>query len=186
VEFDDAFGWLITWTTYGTWLPGDPRGHASPTLQADGSYSPRRNARGVEPAAGDAQTRQKARALQRFETVRLDLDDAFEAAEPIVVAAVSRNWTITRGTVMANHVHVVVRGASGNASAISRALKVVSQAAMSRRRGTRQRWWTTGGSQRSLRGTESIAAAIAYVKNQDWQLAEIVDNRYRRIERPST
>ena len=64
-----------------------------------------------------------------------------------------------------------------------RALKGVSQAAMSRRRGTRQRWWTTGGSQRSLRGAEAIAAAVEYVKNQDWPLAEIVDNRYQRVER---
>ena len=53
MEFDDSFAWLITWTTYGTWLPGDPRGNISPILLADGTYEKRKNTPGVEWAAGD-------------------------------------------------------------------------------------------------------------------------------------
>ena len=56
MEFDDAFAWLITWTTYGTWLPGDSRGHVSPVLKPNASYLKRNNTPGVEWAAGDERT----------------------------------------------------------------------------------------------------------------------------------
>lgn len=35
---DDAHAYFITWTTYGTWLPGDPRGHVSNVVGSDERY----------------------------------------------------------------------------------------------------------------------------------------------------
>ena len=29
--------WLLTWTTYGTWLPGDPRGSVTSVREGPGS-----------------------------------------------------------------------------------------------------------------------------------------------------
>lgn len=184
MEFDDSFAWLITWTTYGTWLPGDPRGNVSPVLQADGTYAKRVNTPGIEWVAGDERTRNRARALQQFDTVYLSGDDAYAAAESIAKAAATRGWRIVRGAVMANHVHVVLRDGGADGSAISRVLKGVSQAGLSERLGSSRRWWTHGGSERGLRGAEAIARGVEYVANQEWILAEIIDNEVRRVDRP--
>ena len=183
MEFDDSFAWLITWTTYGTWLPGDPRGNVSPVLLADRRYEKRKNMPGIEWAAGDERTRNRAKALQQFETAFLSADDAYAVAESIAEAAAKRNWLIVRGAVMAAHVHVVVRDGGADSSAISRVLKGVSQARLSERLGSSRRWWTHGGSERGLRGAEAITAALEYVANQERILAEIIDNQFRQIAR---
>jgi hypothetical protein len=44
-EFD--FALHITWTTYGTWLPGDERGYVANTLQDNELYLPRENVVGT-------------------------------------------------------------------------------------------------------------------------------------------
>jgi hypothetical protein len=182
MEFDDSFAWLITWTTYGTWLPGDPRGNVSPVLRADGTYAKRKNTPGVEWAAGDERTRKRARALQQFDSIRLDQDEAYAAAESIADAATSRTWLVLRGAVMATHAHVVLQGGGADGSAIRRILKGVSSAALSEHRGASLRWWTHGGSERGLRGAEAIAAGIKYVAEQEHILAQIIDNQCRRVE----
>jgi REP element-mobilizing transposase RayT len=185
MEFDDAFAWLVTWTTYGTWLPGDPRGNVSPVLQADGTYEKRINTPGAEWAAGNERTRKRAGALQRCETVCLDGEEAYAAAESIADAAASRKWLVPRAAVMATHVHVVLQDAGGDSSAASRVLKGVSQAALSEHCGATRRWWTRGGSERGLRGAEAIAAAIQYVAEQEGMLAEIIDNIPSRRVNPA-
>ena len=38
---------FMTWTTYGTWLPGDPGGYVSNTLKPDGHYERRQNLPGT-------------------------------------------------------------------------------------------------------------------------------------------
>lgn len=173
VEVDDCFAFLITWTTYGTWLPGDARGHVSRRQKADGTYVPRKNAFGTEYDQGDETTRVRAEALQRFDAVRLNREQAFAAASGIAKAAMSRGWRIHRATVMANHVHVVVADCPADGPLVRRILKGVSQAAMSSRR----KWWTRGGSDRRLQGEQAIAAAINYVANQAGILAEIIDSK---------
>jgi len=182
MEFDDAFAWLITWTAYGTWLPGDPRGNVSPILLPDGRYEKRINTPGIEWARGDERTRERARALQQFATVHLSRDDALATAEAIAEAAATRNWNILRGAVMATHVHVVLRDAGADSSAVSRILKGVSQARLSERTGSSRRWWTHGGSERGLRGAKAVADGVEYVANQECILAEIMENRSRRID----
>jgi len=176
MEFDDAFAWLITWTTYGSWLPGDARGHVSPVLQRDGRYEKRINTPGVEWAGGDERTRKRARGLQIYETVRLDGEEAYVVAQSIAEAAMSRAWRVRRGAVMATHVHVVLEGAGGDGSAASRVVKGVSQAALSERWGASRRCWTRGGSERGLKGAAAVAAGIEYVADQEYVLAEIIDN----------
>ena len=40
--------WLLTWTTYGTWLPGDDRGFVSPVRKSSLDNWQRQNERGTE------------------------------------------------------------------------------------------------------------------------------------------
>jgi len=54
---DEPFALLITWTCYGTWLPGDRRGYGSNTRRKDGKYDPKQNIPGTSITADHALTR---------------------------------------------------------------------------------------------------------------------------------
>jgi REP element-mobilizing transposase RayT len=176
---DEPFALLITWTCYGTWLPGDPRGHVSNVLLSEGGFQPKRNVPDTPVAAGHDHTRRRARALQRGETVRLTVDQAVVAASALVTAARERTWRIVRGAVMANHIHVVVMNCPDDGPAVRRVLKGVSQAALSRADGAARRWSTQGGSDRYKHGAAAVEAAVAYVASQKYILVEIVDMELR-------
>jgi REP element-mobilizing transposase RayT len=176
---DDPFALLITWTCYGTWLPGDERGHVSNVLQPEGGFLSKQNVPGTPIAPGDAFTRAQARSLQKGETVWLTPEQARTTATALVSAARERGWRILRAAVMANHVHVVVCDCPDDGPVVRRVLKGVSQADLSRAQGRPQRWWTQGGSDRYKHGQAAITAAVAYVANQQGKLAEIVDMEVR-------
>lgn len=44
---DRPFAIHVTWTTYGTWLPGDARGYVSPTRQHEADTLPKQNLYGT-------------------------------------------------------------------------------------------------------------------------------------------
>ena len=167
------FALHITWTCYGTWLPGDERGHVSNILLPEGGYLPKQNVAGAPIAAGDAYTKQRAQSLQKGPTVLLTADEALVAARALVKATQARSWVIVRGAVMANHVHVLVTNCPDDGPAVRRILKGVSQAALCETTGRSQRWWTAGGSDRYKHGRAAIEAAIRYIADQDYKLAEI-------------
>ncbi len=53
--------WLLTWTTYGTWLPGDVRGFVSCVLDGPGPEI-RHNIPGTPYDVDDARVRERAKA----------------------------------------------------------------------------------------------------------------------------
>ena len=89
--------YFITWTTYGTWLPGDARawkkwraGHQPP--------QPRLEAW--------CQTLMKERALTLSPAQRLRIEDVCRQHADI------RNWQMHAMSVRSNHVHLVVSAAA--------------------------------------------------------------------------
>ena len=78
---DAPFAILVTWTCYGTWLPGDERGHVSNLLDQEGDYEAKQNAYGASIAAGDDRLHNRARALQKDATVWLSASQANCAAQ---------------------------------------------------------------------------------------------------------
>jgi len=174
---DDAHAYFLTWTTYGTWLPGDPRGHVSNVVGADGRYHRKSNQFGAEHSAGDEATLNRARAQQKWETVWLNAGHAKFCAAAMISAANERNWRILRSAVMCNHVHVVVAGSTESGPATERVLKGVSQARLSDAMGKNQRWWTRRGSDRSLSGSQAVLAAMKYVENQAGILIRVANNQ---------
>ena len=169
----DCFAWHITWTCYGTWLPGDPRGHVSNILLPAGGFERKRNTPGRPVMPGDAYTQDRARALQKYETVWLTQEQALIAAHALIDAARARGWRILRAAIMANHVHVVITDCPADGPAVRRVLKGNSDAKL--RANESRRWWTAGGSDRSKRDAPAIEAAVNYVANQKGKLAEIID-----------
>jgi REP element-mobilizing transposase RayT len=113
--------------------------------------------------------------LMNERPARLSAAEALCVAEALVEAARKRNWRILRAAVMANHVHVVICDCPDDGSKVRRILKGTSQAKLSDKAGDNQSWWTRGGSDRYLHGDDAILAAMKYVADQKFKLAEIID-----------
>jgi REP element-mobilizing transposase RayT len=176
---DRPFAVHVTWTTYGSWLPGDPRGHVSNTRLPRGGFVRKQNIIGTPSSPADEFTHERARELQSHPTVFLTRDQAAVVARALVAAAATetRNWRIPRAAVMDNHVHVVVTDCPDDGPAVRRVLKGVTQAALSRHNGSPRRWWTENGSNRYKHSHEEIETAISYDASQPGMLAGVDDMR---------
>ena len=172
---DRPFALLITWTCYGTWLPGYARGYVSNTLPESGGWSPRENMPGTPYTADDAHTNRRARTLQKWPTVWLTAEQSLCVAETLVRTAEKRHWRIVRAAVMANHVHVLLMDGPDDGPAVRRILKGNTQAALTDQAGHPHRWWTEDGSDRYKHDWPAIEAADVYVQDQLGKLAEVVD-----------
>ena len=91
---NQPFALHITWTCYGTWLPGDPRGHVSDTLLPGGGFRTKENVPGTPYSPGDEFTHRRARILQQGETVYLTAEQAQVVATSLCRAAQTRGWRI--------------------------------------------------------------------------------------------
>jgi REP element-mobilizing transposase RayT len=170
---DCPFAIHVTWTTYGTWLPGDARGYVSPTRQHEADTVPKQNLYGTPYAKNDSYTRQIAYAEQKFPTVYLNEKQALVVAQQLVDATESRHWLISQAAIMKNHTHVMMMQCPEDGSAVRRILKGTTQAALSKQAGTPNRWWTQGGSNRYKYDQLAIDNANRYIKNQDGILVGI-------------
>ncbi len=99
---DEPIGYLITFRSYGTWLPGDGRGWT-----AWGSAFP-------QPAhAGHPGLEADQRARMRGEPVVLGSEERACVAESIRETCAALGWRLHALNVRTNHVHGVVSGAAG-------------------------------------------------------------------------
>ncbi|HEV8062307.1 MAG TPA: transposase [Gemmataceae bacterium] len=178
----EAFALHITWTCYGTWLPGDPRGYVSNTLLPRRGFSGKENVPGTAYTANDLKTFGHARSIQKSPTRLLTLEQACIAAQALMEAAQKRQWHILRGALMANHVHIVVTNCPADGPNVRRILKGVSDAKLRIRFPDQARWWTTGGSDRYKNDQRAIDAAVEYVANQEHILVAIEDMRIVVLE----
>jgi len=174
---DQPFALLITWTCYGTWLPGDKRGHVSNVLRPTERYEKAVDTPGTPFAPGDSRTRSRAASLQNYSSTRLSPAEASTTANSLIETAAAYRWSILRAAIMFNHVHVVVCNCPGDGPEIRRLLKGRAHADLSRSSPAPRRWWTQGGSDRYLNDESSIAAAVRYVATQPKPLAEIAEGR---------
>jgi REP element-mobilizing transposase RayT len=161
--------WLLTWTTYGTWLPGDDRGFVSNVADATGRGH-RLNRPGTEPA-----TKQRGLTLMAQDQllgppIWLTPEQAPILLEQFRETANHRGWSIVAVAIMANHVHIVL-GVTDDPEpeTLLRDLKSYGSRSLNRRYGKPRggTWWTEGGSRRKLADESSVFAATAYVENQE-------------------
>jgi hypothetical protein len=174
---DRPFALFITWTCYGTWLPGDKRGHVSNVLLPNSRYERSDQSPNSPYPDGDPRTRTRAAGLQKYTTARLCASDAFILATSLLETSVSHAWFIPRAAILFNHVHVVVCKCPPDGPAVRRLWKGRAHADFRRSSSGPQHLWTKGGSDRYLNDGASIAGAIHYVANQLNPLAEIIDGR---------
>jgi REP element-mobilizing transposase RayT len=160
--------WLITSTTYGTWLPGDARGFVS-TVQDETGTRKRHNAPQTPYDRDMPELRASARRLLKGNPVWLLPEQAPMVLAQFQETATYRGWELLAVAIMPNHFHVVLTAAEDvHSTAILRDLKSYAARALNRvwPRPTAGTWWTESGSRRWLPNESALAVAIEYVRRQ--------------------
>ena len=170
LEFDRY--WLLTWTTYGTWLPGDPRGSVTTVRDRPGPRK-RHNLPGT-PAEPPLPGLQRAARVQlKGPPIYLVEDQAKELLRQIHETANIRRWLLIAAAIMRNHVHVEV-GVPGDPDpeVLLRDFKAYASRALNKRwtKPPGETWWTESGSKRKLKDEAAILGAARYIRDQDFPL----------------
>lgn len=147
--------YLLTWTTYGTRLPGDPRG----------SVARWRNLPNAPLRAPNVKLRRLAQENMRQPPMFLSAEMRTVVRKAIVGLSSFRDWQLHAVNVRTNHVHVVVTAQQKPGLIVA---QMKSSATRSLRGGglcgLNERVWTRHGSTRYLFEGESVVRAVNYVK----------------------
>jgi REP element-mobilizing transposase RayT len=163
---DDRRCWLLTWTTYGTWLPGDQRGFVSSVPQPKGPQR-RNNVVGTPYDRHKPSLIRAAQQHQKHESVLLTQAQATVLLDQFRETANHRRWRLHAVAVMANHVHLVVEVVGDPPpDTILRDFKSYASRALNTTFGRRERWWTESGSKRKLADEAAMIAGVRYVRDQ--------------------
>ena len=144
----DPIAFFITWSTYGTWLPGDARGW----IEFQHGWKLPEPPLALECAARMSETPCLLDASQR-ETVE----------KQVAETCGYRGWTLHAANCRSNHGHVVVTAAGTD----SKKIRVDLKAWCTRRLkendpGTREHWWADRGSIRWVWNQTSLATVVEY------------------------
>ncbi|MAG93631.1 MAG: hypothetical protein CMJ48_07765 [Planctomycetaceae bacterium] len=164
--------WFLTWTTYGTWLPGDARGFVSNVRHGPGPKV-RHNQLGTEYDADMPGLERAARANLVGDPVRLNRDQAEQLFDQFQETERIRGWRLFAVAIMANHCHLVT-GVPGDPDPkrLLQDFKSYGSGRLNRHwpRPESGTWWTESGSKRKLPDDDAVLAAIRYVINQQHPL----------------
>jgi REP element-mobilizing transposase RayT len=167
--------WLLTWTTYGTWLPGDHRGSVTAIRQHSKPATRRHENTPGTPYVGPLPGIARAAASQMTAPpVRLSDQQARAVLDQLQVTATHRGWFLNAAAVMANHVHLVVTcDGDPDPAVLLRDFKCYASRALNSQwtKPPHRTWWTDHGSKRKLPDEPACRAAIHYVQNQEHPLA---------------
>jgi REP element-mobilizing transposase RayT len=158
--------WFLTWTTYGTWLPGDPRGSVTrvwgeppgPRVEHDEPGTP------YDPEMPGLQN--AVRSQLKCPPIWLNLEQATAVMTQFHETASYRKWTIIGASIMSNHAHIVVAvPGDPNPEAVLGDSKSYSSRRLNRRWGkpASETWWTQSGSKRPLKDERTIINKVEYV-----------------------
>jgi len=139
---------MITWTTYGSWLPGDKRGYVE-----DGQILP-----------GNVRTLERNKQRQKSKTVRLSARQKQIVHRVILNEAKRVGHQIEVCVVYSNHVHLVARPHSESIEEVVGRYKSVTTRALWQH-GRKGRIWTKGFDKRFCFSEEDLTARIKYVQN---------------------
>jgi len=160
--------WFLTWTTYGTWLPGDKRGFFG-TAENDLGDVVNHNEIGTQPANPNVRLRATAENLLKSNPIVLSYEQAQELYRQIQETAKIRGWLILAVGIMHTHLHVIV-GVPGDPKPdkILNDLKAYATRCLNEKFGrvASDTWWTTKGSKRKLDADRDVEVTVQYVRCQ--------------------
>ena len=143
----NTLGYMVTWTTYGTWLQGDKRGFVKKGKILGTS-------KGLEQANKERRSGNgiKLKKRQREVVRNTIVQEAERIGEKVLAMSV---WS--------NHVHVVIEVGGKSVDKIMSRLKNVAYYAL-RERGAEGRIWTSGYDKRFCFDEKSLRERIEYVE----------------------
>ena len=146
----DPLAFFLTWTTYGTWLPGDGRGWTD----SDGVVR-ESNLRLAHSSA----------TLVRSPPVVFDDHERAAVAHAIGDHCRARDWSLHALACRTTHVHAVISATGHAPAAVMGQLKAwASRRLAALPAGQRaKRTWTRGGSARWLWDEQALAQTVTYV-----------------------
>jgi REP element-mobilizing transposase RayT len=152
----EPLAYFLTWATYGTWLPGDPRGWV---------------AKPGEIRLPDANLERVHRSRMTEPSMVLDARQREIVEGTIADHCRIRGWHLHAVACRTNHVHVVVTAAGRDPEDVmdqlkawcTRRLKEKELGQTPNPQVVRANWWTQRGSKRWLNDHESLASAMEYV-----------------------
>jgi REP element-mobilizing transposase RayT len=145
----EPLGYFITWTTYGTWLPGDERGwrrKGKPDIQLPNELN-----------------RESAACKMKEREFRMNRRDREIVHDTVTRHCEIRNWKLHIVNARSNHVHVVVTAPGYAPETVRDQLKAWCTRKLKPFHPGRERFWTEGGSRRYLNSDDHLEAAIIYV-----------------------
>ena len=146
---DDPLAYFLTWTTYGTWLPGDDRGW---------------NRKGVPGTqVSNPSFRDAARARMKEDAFTLSTAQREIVERTIRKHCEIRKWRLHAVNARSNHVHVVVTAPGYKPKTVRDQFKAWCSRNLKQVIDKRTQFWTEGGSCRSINTEADLEAAIAYV-----------------------
>lgn len=158
--------WLLTWTTYGTWLAGSDRGFVSNVYAPDGGPEVRHNEPGTEYDSRMPGLENYVKQRMLDEPFRLNEEQARVMIEQFQETSRIRGFELCAASVMFNHTHLLV-GVPGDPdphhllelykSWATRAMKKRWQLPKS------GRFFTAKGSVRKKEGEEAVRLSVIYV-----------------------
>jgi hypothetical protein len=169
--------WFLTWTTYGTWLPGDERGFVSNVRFGPGPEL-RHNQITEAYDANMPGLIKSSKANLTGPVIWLRKAHADHLLSQFLETARIRKWFPRTIAIMVNHVHIVT-AVTGDPEPedVLRDFKSYGSRKLNQHFGKPESdtWWTESGSKRKLRDNKAIANANLYVKNQENPLLVWVD-----------
>ncbi len=160
----EPLAYFLTWSTYGTWLPGDQRGWV---LYRRGMQSP------------DAILERQAKARMKEDACRLDEEERRLVELTICDHCRVRGWTLHAVNCRSNHVHVVVAATVHDPNTMREQFKAwctrrLKELLVARRRQitlqdtssdvVRENWWAERGSGLYVNDEDGLQAVIDYVQ----------------------
>ena len=154
----EPLAYFLTWTTYGTWLPGDAKGwvrHGDDTR-----YTLYRSP--------DPKIETHAKALMKQKPVILDKQLRGIVERTIRESCQYKNWHIHALNVRTNHIHLVITSRDETPEQVMTTLKGWASRKLNQRisKTNNRRWWTRHGSTRYINSESSLLQTIEYVHNQ--------------------
>jgi REP element-mobilizing transposase RayT len=164
--------WLLTWTTHGTWLPGDPRGNV--TSVKDGPGPRIRHNIPQTPVDGNMpELRGWAEDHLKGPPIFLEFSHAEQILAQFHETTSHRSWLLVATAIMRNHIHLEV-GVPGDPDpeVMLRDYKSYASRKLNRSwpRPASGTWWTESGSKRKLKDEDAILAAAKYIRDQEFAL----------------
>ena len=141
-------GYMVTWTTYGSWLPGDRRGYVD----------------NAKILSENIEILERNRRRQKSHIVKLNSYEKKIVKQTILAEAESIGHKIEALIVYSNHVHLLARPHRKSIEETVGRYKSVTTRILWEH-GRKGRIWTRGYDKRFCFSQEDIEAKIKYIKN---------------------